>query len=338
MKSKTDVKKIEALLKKNGISLHWESSGDSMILGSKKFNPVVSPTDIMEVPNNEGLILPHSSNEQRKSLQTKNISYIDSKGNLFLSLDKIKILIEASSKSISKKKKIRIQNSFVRSTLLISPNGLAIIEALFRVPEEQLSLPALQFCKINNLFQPKISKIMTGLGVKNLFDLKSKIIDLPIEWWLFSFDSPVTKRKMTSFFDVAQDYYSLDPKIEKLTGVTLLQKVNKQFNDDVTAGPTLIAQRFGVLVGDEISLWVSPAAIIKLKKEYKLIAGTKEGQRKWKLGVPLLSLIKEDLISHASDKAFLNIKTNILRAIWDLSYSESRLREVRSSMLRSFLK
>jgi hypothetical protein len=338
MKTKLNIQKLIGALKKSGVNMDFKESDDSIILGPKRFRYPSSPNDFEELPTNQGLILPHTSREQRKALQTKNISYLDLSGNLYYKTELIKILLEESSKARRSKKIKPSGTNLIRPTLLVSPNGLAFVEALFRVPENSLSLPALQFCKRHDLFQPKVSKIMTSFAVKTLLELKRKISTLPTDWWLYAFDSHITKRKMTAFFDVTQNYYSLLSETDKLAEEKILEKISTQYKDDVSPGPTMVAKSFGDIIDNNISLWVSPAAISQLKKEYKLVAGIKEGKRNWQIAVPPFDLVKEGLISHAKDEVRIDVKTNVLRAAWDLSYSEERLREIRSNILRKFLK
>lgn len=339
MNTKTDIGKLERLLRKNGFQIEWKKEDDSIIVGTKVFKASSSPQDFMELPNTQGLLLNHSSKELRKTLQERNINYIDLKGYLHMNLDPSeKIVIEENS---SKKKKPKGNKKVsISPTLLISPNGFALIDTLFRLNDEQLqkSPSVLQFSKLYDLYQPKISKIMTAIGAKDLVTLKQKISALPIEWWLYAFDLPVTKRKMTAFFDVAQNYYSLDGHIETMEETVLLKNLKSSLKNDISQGPTLIAKQFGELIDSDISLWASPSASSKLKKEFKLVAGTKEGHKRWVIASPSLDLTKAELISHVDDNRPLFPKTNILRSIWDLSFSESRLREIRSNLLRSFLK
>ncbi len=334
--------KLVKLLEANGFQLKWRQQGEAIRVGTKAFRPSHSPQDLVALSSSEGLLLSRSTKEQRESLRARNINYLDPKGYLYMTLGpSTTILIEEHRSKKKNLEKKRQQQIAVSPTLLVSPNGLALVDALLRTSPQQLqeTRSTLEFCRMHSLYQPKASKIMTGLRAKNLLDLRSKLQELPIEWWMFAFDSPATKRKMLAFFDVAQNYYSVSPDIEVMSEEELQKKLNSEFGDDVTGGPTLVAKQVGALIDPGISLWVSPDAASKLKRDFKLVAGKKPNHRTWQLASPTVTLRKAELISHVRDSAtMLSAKTNVMRAIWDLSFSESRLREIRADLLRSLLR
>lgn len=177
---------------------------------------------------------------------------------------------------------------------------------------------------------------MTTLKADNLRDLKSKLQKIPITWWLYSFDNAITKRKMTPFFDSAQDYYSNDPKLDSLSTEEIQLKVQNSFSNQICAGPTAVAQAFSELIESEISLWISPTESNSFKRVFKLIPGRREGSRIWKIAVAPADLEKLEIRTHAPRENLPS--ANIMRAIWDLSFSDARSREIRENMLRSFLK
>jgi hypothetical protein len=102
---------------------------------------------------------------------------------------------------MTKKSKQKVKLS---PTNLISPNGLAFIELLFRINNNDLKKfnSTLHFCKNYGLYQPKASQIMHRLGVKNLVECKEKLREISQEWWLLAIENPASRRKMTSFFKI----------------------------------------------------------------------------------------------------------------------------------------
>jgi hypothetical protein len=150
---------------------------------------------------------------------------------------------------------------------------------------------------------------MKKMGAKNLLDFKLKLKALPFEWWLFAFEFPATKRKMTHFFGVAQSYYSLDDSTNALSTKELTSLLDTRFLNDVTTGPLEVAKQIGEIIDEDFSLWVSPSILSKVKKEFKLVPGSKEGRRKWLLAAPPFPLIKEGLVTH-EPKVWATVKTN----------------------------
>ena len=178
--------------------------GKILSLGEVRFHSFPKPESFIAQANNEGLLLTKSSKALRQSLQKKGINYLDLSGNVFLNSEQHQILIEeAKMKPLKKTTQDRISLS---PTNLISPNGWAFVDLLFRLKNSDLEKfqSTLRFCKHYELYQPKISQIMKKMGAKNLIDFKLKLKKLPFEWWLFAFEFPATKRKMTPFFDAAQ--------------------------------------------------------------------------------------------------------------------------------------
>jgi hypothetical protein len=115
-----------------------------------------------------------------------------------------------------------------------------------------------------------------------------------------------------------------------------MSKLNFQFLNDVTAGPIEVSKQLGKIIDEDFSLWASPAVLSRIKKEFKLVPGYKEGRRKWILAAPSFALDKEELITHELG-AKGAAKTNTMRVLWDLSFGDSRLREVRTDILKRIL-
>ncbi|MFZ4404412.1 MAG: hypothetical protein ACOYOK_09955 [Pseudobdellovibrionaceae bacterium] len=290
----------------------------------------------MAPSKNEGLLLSKSSKELRQTLRKKGISYFDFEGNIFLNSEGHQILIEKSKNKISHKQKKQI--SQLTPTNFISPNGLALIDTIFRIDDLDLNkfVSTLQFCKKFDLHQPKVSQLMTKVGAKNLLDFKKKVRAIPIEWWIFALEFRAAKRKMSHFFGASQNYYSLDTSFDKISSSELMSRLPSKFKNEVIAGPIEVAKAMGEIIDDNFSLWVSPSVLTEFKKEFKLIAGTNENRRKWLIAAPPFSLDKEELLSHISKPRF-KFQTNLMRAIWDLGFGEARLQEARLNMLRRFL-
>jgi hypothetical protein len=336
MKDFVSIQKALKGLEKLGLHLEVHKDGRALLLGKVRFQSQPNPESFAAPSKNEGLLLTKTSKALRQSLQQKGINYFDLRGNIFLNSDEHQILIEeAARKPFSKTAKTQTNLS---PTNLISPNGLAFVDMLFRLKNAELEKfqSTLQFCKHYGLYQPKVSQIMKKMGAKNLLDFKIKIKKLPFEWWLFAFEFPATKRKMSHFFGAARSYYSLDDSTNALSTKELLSNLDTRLLNDVTAGPLEVVKQLGEIIDEDFSLWVSPAMLGIIKKEFKLVPGSKEGRRRWLLASPPFPLKKEELITHEPE-AKATAKTNTMRVIWDLSFGDSRLREVRTNILRRFI-
>jgi hypothetical protein len=334
MKSQYQLSELKKLLRKLAITIEWKFDGTHLCVGEKTFRPLLTPDEIINLPKSQGLLLGVTTKEFRKSLQSKNINYVDTKGNVFLTLENTNLTIEERIK-VPKKSKIAKMTP-LRPTLIVSPNGLALVELLFRLnPEVIEQYPKVfQFCRDFDLYQPKVSKIMTALNVRNLLHLKKRLAELPIDWWLYAFDNPLTKRKMTSFFEHSSSYYSLDLDLRNISVHDILSRLREEYGSKISEGPTMVATQMGELIDKNLSIWISPESAAKVKRDLKLIAGKKEGEREWTIASPPYGLRKAEILTHAHNE---KNQTNIIRAIWDLSFSEARLREIRENLLRRFL-
>jgi hypothetical protein len=336
MKDFTSIQKAIKGLEKLGLRLELHKEDQSLVLGKVRFRIQPKPERFSSAMKDEGIYLTKSSKALRQSLQKKGISYFDFNGNLFLNSERHQVLIEETKrKPLVKARESQMQLS---PTNLVSPNGLAFVDTILRLKNVELEKfqSTLQFCNHFDLYQPKVSQIMKKMGAKTLLDFKLKLKTIPFEWWLFAFEFPATKRKMTSFFGVSQNYYSLDDSLNALSTPELLLRLESKFLNEVAAGPIEVAKQLGEIIDDDFSVWISPLIFTKIKKDYKLVPGSKEGRRKWILAAPPVSLIKEELITHELN-SIAKTKTNKLRVIWDLGFGDSRLREVRTDLLRRLL-
>lgn len=112
--------------------------------------------------------------------------------------------------------------------------------------------------------------------------------------------------------------------------------LNSKFATSIAPGPIEVAKNLGEIIDEGFSVWVSPTILTRLKKEFKLVPGSKSGYRKWLIASPPVSLEKEELLTHVP-KSKIEPETNTMRVIWDLSFGDFRLQEARLNILRRFL-
>lgn len=337
MELKQAVKKLVEKLEDSGVKLLVKSEADGTIkIGKIEFRKHKNFSDLT---NYDGILLRHSTTELRQQLKIKGISYIDIEtADIFLNSDSIKIQINEHKFKKRKQHKKIVSVNTIAPTNIISPNGLALVDLLFRTQNSDLEKfrSTLHFCKTFNIYQPKASQIMTKMNAKNLIDLKEKIKSIPIEWWLFALEFPATKRKMTSFFEVSTEYYSLRESETKTFDPHLQNFFDSTNLNQIVPGPVEVAKTMGEIIDNSICLWVAKDYMGEFQKKYKLIPGRKEGCRTWMLASPRTSIQDEEIITH-DEKLLFGLRTNVMRAIWDLGFGDSRLREVRESMLRRFV-
>lgn len=332
------VSKINQILDSSGVKLEasLDHQGDLRI-GEISFKKLLNPL-MSEVGT--GVILTNSSEELRKILKSKGISFIDTNGNLFLNSSSGQITVVPKLKTIAFRQagiSLTSHLPMLNPTNLISPIGLSIIDTLMRMSDSELNElgSALQFCNRYRLSQSKLNLTMRRLHARTLVEFKYKIREIPLEWWFFAFESPSTKRKMVNFFEAATPYHSLLPDMNYSDSKSLLRSIEYEF-PFTTPGPTEVAKAFGEIVDNDISLWISDVVESRIKRQFKLIPGKKEGLRTWMLATVPEDVLQDSIITH--DAKTKNIcKTNIIRSIWDLGYGESRLREVREKMLKVFV-
>lgn len=334
---KKNILKCRVELGKLGLELVINEK--SVSIGKVTFEHHGNPESFQSLPPNTGLLLSKSSRELRKSLQEKNINYLEhNQCNVFIVFESHRLSIDFEKRKTTKLSKVKSLNQNLNPTNLISPNGLAFIDTIFRLDDDTLKefQSTLQFCKHFELYQPKVSQIMKKFDAKKLIDFKNRVRLIPIEWWIFAFETPAARRKMTAFFDISQKYYSLDESTESDTTSNIVSTLNFKYSNDIAPGPIEVAKSYGEVIDDSLSIWVSPLITSKIKKEFKLIPGTKEGKREWLLASPSFDLKKAELLSHYSTKT--ENKTNSFRVLWDLGYGDARLGEVRLNILRKIIK
>lgn len=332
------LEKINKRLLSAGVKLELSSEHGDVKIGNIVFRRLNNPLSAEE---NEGIILINSSEEIRKILQGRGISYFDKEGNIFLNSEFGQIRINADfvpKHLIGYAIYPTSDFSSLSPTNLVSPNALSIIDVLYRLTEIQIVEigSALKFCQKYHLSQSKLSQIMRKINTKSLLEFKEKLKEIPMEWWLFAFEAPATKRKMVNFFDVAKPYYSLSDDVNKKNNDQVLESIDFTYSYNSSPGPIEVAKKYGEILDNQTSLWISNEIEAKLKRQYKLVPGKKDGHKVWLIASVPQDVLLESIVTHDIGSRS-SIKTNIIRSIWDLSQGESRLKEVRERLLKTFI-
>jgi len=329
---KTQYTAIFKALQSAGLKIETRWEDDRLYIGPLVFS-ATPLTHINTLSPKIGILLGRSQETLRVLLKNKGISYVDTGGNVFLNMPHYQIVIEKRLKKTRSKKHAPTQTDMISPSNLVSPNSLAFVEAILRKNNAELKnyRSVLHFCQTLGLYQPRASQLMKKMKAKTLQDLKNKLQSMPSHFWKYALESPITKRQLTPFYSVAQNYYSLDNKDDSLLRINAMIKKHPL---QLARGPSDVARSHGMLVDQTLEMWVAPELNNILKKTFRLIPGQKDGFRRWLIATPTHTFTKEAILSHSSDAHELNI----LRAIWDLGFGDSRLRESRDALLEGMLR
>lgn len=218
-----------------------------------------------------------------------------------------------------------------RPTLLISPAGLQILDVLYRHTQVELEhFPsALKFAQTYKLRQWKLSPIMTALKARTLSELKRKVRDLSATWWTNSLHYPLTRKRLTPFFEVCEPYQPLHPSRKNLS----VEKVIKEAKElEIYPGPPEQARRFGMLRDSNLYLWVAEKDRKALKARFKLVPSDGSSSVEWVLASPQRSFLEEAIITPYDPD-----QLNEFRCIWDLARGDERMNEVITAMLEELM-
>lgn len=334
---------LERLEKEASIRFKSRTDSESLWIGAVQFFPVSEPSIFEDKYRGKGVLVKELSADSSAFCKANDISFLTSKGELFLRDTNYQISLKPQVKSrasLKIKLESRLTSALPPPTALISPNGFAILDPLFRMTNSELShfKSAQSFVTAFQLNQSKLSQMMTHLDAKTLTELKSKIRGLPDVWWRSAFHYPMTRKGLTPFFEVAKPYHSLRKEI---TQSTVNFELIKFQTLDLLPGPVQPLLDMGLIRDSDIYLWGSQSAFHDLKREFQLIPGRKEDATTWHLATPVAGMKRESISSQSrpSIDNILNkkIETNLFRALWDLSFGSSRLNEVQIPALRKIL-
>ncbi|PWU22547.1 MAG: hypothetical protein C5B49_00430 [Bdellovibrio sp.] len=329
------LEKLQDLLR---IDLKIERRDDTLVICGVQFHPIQKFGFYAGEPKGRGILVRGLSEEEAKYCEANRISYFSGK-------DRLKIFKETQTVSIEPRKRlafrrrhpireigIREFGRFPPYTLIISPNGFKILDALFIHPRERLRdyRSGLAFAKHFGVNQPKLSKIMRTLKVQKVFDLRNAIAELPDEWWKLALSDKSTFKGLTKFFQAATPHYSL-LDIKK-------KDVFEDFRKDevfrtLVPGPLDVARKFGYLRDDDLSIWGSREAFHRLKAKYKLIPGVEKAKSIWLLAIPKYGMEAEAIVSTIAPYPGVP-RLNMFRAVWDLGFGTERLREIQLFILK----
>jgi hypothetical protein len=285
----------------------------------------------------ETVLADNLSDEEKRIFQRKKISYLTVAGDVFLWSEDQSLKINQEHQAGDLKSELKFS-----PTKIISPNGLNILEALYRIPQLNslgdvgFAATSLSFVKKYRLSQSRLSEIMTGCGADTVLDLKQKIAGFSESWWVDAFEYPGVMKKMKPFSKVMQSYVPLNFEKE-FTYLSLISSFSLKEGVDFVKGPSEYAKEERALIDSDVEIWVSEPAAQKIKKSLRLVPSQNRHESKIKLAIapvdPKTGYLAQALVS--PDEYH---RHNPFRAIWDLSFGDSRQREVAFTLLRLKLK
>ncbi|MGK5085622.1 hypothetical protein WDW37_20220 [Bdellovibrionota bacterium FG-1] len=351
------VKVLDRLKKFEGLSIPSHCDGARLWIGGIPFAKA-RLSDVFQADfSSKGILSPRLSSQEKELCRTCNMSYLTSDGSLYL-VRKQSVLSIEPIEAISRRKRhtqptspawlrtVGDQHVPKKPTDLVSPNAFAILDVLFRLPQNQLRgfSSGLQFAKSFDLYQPKLSTLMSSMRVHSLMELRDAVSNLSIDWWISALRYPAIRRVFTPFFFHAKPYHSVlnqseEAKLEKFNSFILSDK-----NDQLAPGPTELAKKKGFLRDQDCTVWGTSVGLQTLKRDLRLVPGIERNSPTWFLASPLHGFRREAILAHLPDHGLQFAtqeglsRVNVFRAIWDLSYGDARLMEVQVEMLKQVLK
>jgi len=274
---------IMGLLRKHHLNLPIKREGDSLIVAGVRFSRINISTLQAEEKPGLGYLSPSLTEFEKSYCRKYGISYFAKDGHLYLVLKDDTIQITPRPKAKSKPSKITLTiKKAVAPTTLISPYAFAILDVLFRVPDQDLkSYSGLNFTNKFELDQPKLSIIMSSLRAENLPQLQNLVSEINSDWWGMALKYPATRKRMTPFFIFAQPFYSINDEPKSLA------EIFKNDRQDIVPGPVEVAKGLGVIQDQNRYLWGTEAALAQLKKDLKLIPGLRPNKQTFYLAIPV---------------------------------------------------
>jgi hypothetical protein len=334
------------IAKRTGIPLEIHGSHGRLWINGVELAPA-SAKSLYEFSREELGVLVHDlSDKQEEYCRANRISFLTLRGHLFLATNTYALMLTPTSKEKQVNRRMIGENSRLPPpTLLISPNGLAILDVLFRLRESSLSEPksARTFAHEYGLVQSKLSQMMSGLGAETLPELKHKIQDLPESWWITALGYPMTRKRLTPFFERAVPYSSKSGRSSQELVSDLSEW--KHSRSEIVFGPVDLARELGLVRDPDFYLWASQSTSAELKRAFRLVPENHPGELTWFLAVPpdgAEALQREAVLSPLayrpeSTHYLPHIRANLFRAIWDLTFGSERLKEIRVLALRQVL-
>lgn len=333
---------LDSIKSSEGLQLNTRTDNDNLWIEEVHFTKARS-ADLFQLDfSGKGILSPSLSAKEKEFCRAHQISYLTKDGSLSLVRKRSVLSVEPREiKKRSRREKTITQpweNTSIKPTDIVSPNSFSILDVLFRLPEQKIRefRSGLQFTKTFDLYQPKLSILMTAMKAHDLADLRAKIRNLSLDWWISALRYPATRRVFTPFYRNAIAYHSAFGRSSEAQLENSYAQIIGGHSLEIAPGPTELVKAHGFIRDRDYSVWGTKGALQTLKKELRLVPGLEKNAPTWFLSTPLHGMDREAIFSNAPVEK-IQRGTNIFRAIWDLSYGDARLIEIQSEVLKRVL-
>jgi hypothetical protein len=311
---------LDEIQNQTGAKISYKKTSSGLVVNGQ---PFYTKQDADSRDRKAGVIVEVLSKKASEELIASQRSYLTSTGDLYLSRQDARFQIHL--KKVAKKRVAKKSKPTLSPTLIISPNGLSIVDSLIQCTAAELKTypSALSFVKEFELSQAKLSQTMTALKANSISALKEKILALPVDWWGEALRYPMTRKRMTPFYEVAESYYG-----ESESWIHIFEELGAE-SANLVRGPMNVAYELGLIRNKEFGYWADQETADRLKRKYRLIPGTREGLATCYFATSHRSLKEEAVISGS--------RLNELRSVWDMGFGDERMREIQVDALRKVL-
>lgn len=338
-------KRLARLQNRLGLKFEVSTNSGQLTINGIPFSEVTHSGLYSSDNADRGILIKNLSPEERRYCENSRISFYDLNDNLQIFGADYSIRIQPNKKTSSRRapKTLQLAGGMPEAALFVSPNGLKILDALFKLSNEELEQfkSALSFSNRYGVNQPKLSKILRTFNVRDLLSLKKGIQKLPDKWWIAAFASNINRKGMSPFFSNSKPHYSLLSLNSNQLKTQLIEW--EKSNATLVTGPLAIGESLGFLRDDDISYWGTKESLHQLKTKFKLIPGVNKEKPVLHLATPRFGFSEEAILSQipAVDKYHRSqhtiTKINSFRAAWDLGFGTERLKELQILILRKIM-
>lgn len=329
----------------------WDANPSGFRLGDLTFNLIDETTLDQRLragsinPAHNGVLCAYLRADIRRALERRHISYVTGDGMavLFLAQGTVKVrprsAVPPGRVQIPEVPHYSSIAVATNPTTIVSPAGLAILDAVFRMDRAELEgTSGLSFAKKYGLWQSRISRMSTALAAKDLWDLRRKAANLGVSWWTEALSYKRTTQRMTPFSRRVKYYKFIDRELTRKEASTWRDTVLARYSGAVYPGPTEAAKLAGLMSGSIIELWCMPEAARSIKKEHRLVPSELlDGPA---VGLASLSDSFEvnSILSKVRDRGDFGLPESVLplnqfRIVWDLGFGDQRARTVQAEYL-----
>jgi len=321
----------------DGICFNKQVDEFKEVCGSPEFCP----------QKNRGYIFRSLTIEQRRWLERSRVSYIAMNGHMRLFLAN-RVMTIKPSKSVEEDDHDAIpyipyrENSPIRASQLISPNGLKVADGIFRLSNDELkNLSGRKFSDVFQVPQSSVSKLLTNFNCSDLPQFKAYLQKWPLARWKEALDNKKALLKMRPYSSLSTNYQVIG-QFDTGFGSGFLEGLIKKYDGQIFPGPLELAKLYGVIRDPTIYIWGDQNGINDIKREFRLVPAKNRGMAQISLAPIHHGFIKDAVttqwIGTVSSRLPVHFqKINIFRAVWDLGFEDARTKSIQLELFKEVL-